>query len=155
MRFQMCMYKYNTLYTFRHKGSKIQISPPRLRVKYTSYLGRNLVEEHGPTKVHTYTPSLWKKPFCFSLPPENSHIKDQKSCCWYQKNLPATHRVFLNSPCQKSYGQKIPAKNYRYGRKIPAFWSLEGDFLDSHAWKVKAGKSQQATTDTTGKSRGK
>jgi hypothetical protein len=45
---------------------------------------------------------------------------------------------FFNSPCQKSYSRKIPAKNYRYGRKIPAFWSLEGDFLHSHAWKVKA-----------------
>jgi hypothetical protein len=62
---------------------------------------------------------------------------------------------FLNSPCQKSYSRKIPAKNYRYSRKIPTFWSLEGDFLHSHAWKVKAGKSQQATTDTDGKSRGK
>jgi hypothetical protein len=29
---------------------------------------------------------------------------------------------FLNYPCQKSYGGKIPARNNRYGRKIPAFW---------------------------------
>ncbi len=43
-------------------------------------------------------------------------------------------------------------KNHRYGRKIPVFWSLGGDFLHSHAWKVKAGKSQQAITDTAGKS---
>jgi hypothetical protein len=35
--------------------------------------------------------------------------------------LPAAHRVFLNYPCQKSYGWKIPARNNRYGRKIPAF----------------------------------
>jgi hypothetical protein len=25
--------------------------------------------------------------------------------------------------------QENPARNYRYGREIPAFWSLEGDFL--------------------------
>ncbi len=98
--------------------------------------------------------TLWKKPFCFIFPPENSRIKERKSRCWYQNNLPAAYRDFLNSPCQKSYGRKILAKNYRYSRKIPAFWSLEGDFLHSHAWKVKAGKSQQATTDTAGKSRG-
>jgi hypothetical protein len=30
----------------------------------------------------------------------------------------------------------------------------EGNFLHSHAGKVMAGKSQQATTDTAGKSRG-
>jgi hypothetical protein len=30
-----------------------------------------------------------------------------------ENNLPAAHRVFSNSPCQKSYGQKIPARNYR------------------------------------------
>jgi hypothetical protein len=35
--------------------------------------------------------------------------------------LPAAHRVFLNYPCQKSYGRKIPARNNRYGRKILAF----------------------------------
>ncbi len=29
---------------------------------------------------------------------------------------------FLNYPCQKSYGRKIPARNNRYGRKFPAFW---------------------------------
>jgi hypothetical protein len=74
-----------------------------------------------------------KKPFCFSFPPENYRIKDRKSRCRYQNNLPAAHSVFLNSLCQKSYGRKIPAKNHRYGRKIPAFWSLEGDFLHSHA----------------------
>jgi hypothetical protein len=42
---------------------------------------------------------------------------------------------FLNYPCQKSNHQKIPAKNNRYGRKIPAFWYLEGDFLHSLAGK--------------------
>jgi hypothetical protein len=68
-----------------------------------------------------------------SFPPENSRIKDRKSRCRYQNNLTAAHRIFLNSPCQKSYGRKIPAKNYRYGRKILAFWYLEGDFLHSHA----------------------
>jgi hypothetical protein len=29
---------------------------------------------------------------------------------------------FLKYPCQKSYGRKFPARNNRYGRKIPAFW---------------------------------
>ncbi len=62
--------------------------------------------------------ALWKKPFCFSFPPENSRIKNRKSRCRYQNNLPAAHTVFLNYPCQKSYGRKIPASNYRYGRKI-------------------------------------
>ncbi len=108
--------------------------------------------------------TLWKKPFCFSFPPENSRIKDRKSRFRYQNNLPAAHRVFLNYPCQKatagkfrpettdtakksrpsgarkgkarksrqvkqirpensaasncSYGRKIPASNYWYGRKI-------------------------------------
>jgi hypothetical protein len=33
--------------------------------------------------------------------------------------LPAAHRVFLNYPCQKNYGRKIPARNNRYGRKTP------------------------------------
>jgi hypothetical protein len=79
--------------------------------------------------------------------------------------LPAAHRVFLNYLCQKSNGRKIPARNNRYGRKIQAFWYLEGDFLHSLARKDKARKSQQVTTrysrkiqlsvsaDTAGKSR--
>ncbi len=37
---------------------------------------------------------------------------------------------FLNSPCQKSYGQKLQVRP-----EIPAFCSLEGDFLHSHAGK--------------------
>jgi hypothetical protein len=65
--------------------------------------------------------TLWKKPFCFSFPPENSRIRDRNSCCRYQNNLPAAHRVFLNYPCQKSYGRKIPARNNIYGQKIPVF----------------------------------
>ncbi len=103
-----------------------------------------------PTKVGP--PSLWKKPFCFSFPPENSRIKDRKSSCQYQNNLSAAHRVFLNYPCQKSYGRKIPARNNRYGRKIPAFWSLEEDFLYFLAGKGNARKFRQVTTDTAGKS---
>ncbi len=66
--------------------------------------------------------TLWKKPFCFSFPPENSRIMDRNSRCRYQNNLPGAHRVFLKCPCQKSYGRKIPARNNRYGQKIPAFW---------------------------------
>jgi hypothetical protein len=66
--------------------------------------------------------------------------------------LLAAQRVFLNYPCQKSYGRKIPARNNRYGRKIPAFWSVEGDFLHSLAGKGKARKSRQVTADTAGKS---
>ncbi len=81
-----------------------------------------------------------KKAFCCSFPPENSCIKDIKSRCIYQNNVPAAHRVFLNYPCQKSYDRKIPARNNRYGRKIPA----------SGARKGKARKSQQGTTDTAG-----
>jgi hypothetical protein len=65
--------------------------------------------------------------------------------------LPAAHRVFLNYPSQKSYGRKILARNNRYGRKIPAFWYLEGDFLHSLAEKGKARKSRQVITDTVRK----
>jgi hypothetical protein len=44
-----------------------------------------------------------------------------------------------------------PGRNNRYGRKIPAFWYLEGDFLHYLAGKGKARKSRQVTTDTAGK----
>jgi hypothetical protein len=60
---------------------------------------------------------------------ENYLIKDRKSPCQYQNNLPAAQRVFHKPPCQKSYGRKTLASNYRYGWKIPTFWSLERDFL--------------------------
>ncbi len=99
-----------------------------------------------------YINALCKKPFCFSFPPENSRIKERKSRCRYQNNLPAAHRVFLNYPCQKSYGRKIQARNNRFSRKIPAFWYLKGDFLHSRARKGNARKSQQVTTDTAGHS---
>jgi hypothetical protein len=39
--------------------------------------------------------------------------------------------LFVLASRQKSYGWKIPARNNRYCRKIPAFWSLEGDFIHS------------------------
>jgi hypothetical protein len=42
-------------------------------------------------------------------------------------------------------------KQQIYGWKIPAFWSLEGDFLHSLAGKGNARKSRQVTTDTAGK----
>jgi hypothetical protein len=72
-------------------------------------------------------------------------------CCVAKNSLRGTHRVFLNYPCQKSYGRKFPARDNRYGRKIPAIWYLEGDFLHSLARKDKARKSRQVTTDTAGK----
>jgi len=43
------------------------------------------------------------------------------------------------------------ARNKRYGQKISAFWSLEGDFLNSLAGKGNARKSRQVTADTAGK----
>jgi hypothetical protein len=48
--------------------------------------------------------------------------------------------------------RKIQTRNNRYGWKIPAFWSLEGDFLHSLARKGKARKFRQVSTDTAGKS---
>jgi hypothetical protein len=47
--------------------------------------------------------------------------------------------------------ENILARNNRYGRKIPAFWSLEGDFLHSLAGKGNARKSRQVTTNTARK----
>ncbi len=79
-----------------------------------------LYDEAGVSYEGNVGGTLWKKPFCFSFPPENSRSKDRNSRCRYQNNLPAAHTVFLNYPCQKSYGRKIPARNNRYGRKIPA-----------------------------------
>jgi hypothetical protein len=123
----------------------------------TSPIPRPLLEsirQGGIVRLSQLYPSpkyTLKKPFCFSFPPENSRIKDRKSRCQYQNNLLAAHRVFLNYPCQKSYSRKIAARNNRYGRKIPAFWWLEGDFLHSLARKGKARKSRQVTTDTAGK----
>jgi hypothetical protein len=103
---------------------------------------------------------------------------DTNSRCRYQNNLPAAHRVFLNCPCQKSYGRKIPARNNRYGRKIPAsnYSYLPGfsglTYVYRYGRKIRlpvtadtAGKSRQVTTwygrkirlpvtaDTAGKSR--
>ncbi len=94
-----------------------------------------------------------KKPFCFSFPPENSRIKDRKSRCQYQNHLPAAHRVFWNSPCQKSYGRKIPASNYRYRRKIPRLVTAETAGKSRPVTTDTAGKSRPVTTDTAGKSR--
>jgi hypothetical protein len=54
-------------------------------------------------------------------------------------------KSLLKSP---SYGQKIPARNSRFARKILAFWSREGDFFTFPlAGKVKARKSRLVTTD--------
>jgi hypothetical protein len=89
-----------------------------------------------------------KKAFCFSFPPENSHIKDRKSRCQYQNNL------LLKLPMPEKLRPENPGQKLKIRPEIAAFLSQEGDFLHSHAGKVKAGKSQQATTDTAGKSRG-
>ncbi len=99
--------------------------------------------------------TLWKKPFCFSFPPENSRIKDRNSRCRYQNNLPAAHTVFLNHPCQKSYGRKMPARNNRYGRKIPAFWCQERQGRKILASNYRYGRKIRlpVTADTVGKSR--
>ncbi len=99
--------------------------------------------------------TLWKKPFCFSFPPENSRIKDRNSRYRYQKNLPAAHTVFLNHPCQKSYGRKIPARNNRYGRKIPAFWCQKRQGRKIPASNYRYGRKIRlpVTADTAGKSR--
>ncbi len=51
-----------------------------------------------------------KKPFCFSFPPENSCIRNRKSRCRYQNNLPAAHGVFLNYPCQEATAGKSGQK---------------------------------------------
>jgi hypothetical protein len=75
------------------------------------------IDPHGPRLMPNNCKNL--KPPYFSLP---STFKDRKSRCRYKNNLPVAHRVFLNYPCQKGYGRKIPARNKRYNRKIPAFW---------------------------------
>ncbi len=112
-----------------------------------------------PGTRRVFIHAMWKKPFCFSFPPENSRIEDRKSHCRYQNNLPAAHTVFLNYPSQKSYGRKIPARNNRYGRKIPAFWCQErrGQKIPASNYRYgrkirlpvnanTAGKSRQVTT---------
>jgi hypothetical protein len=78
---------------------------------------------------------------CFSFPPENSRIKDRKSRCRYQNNLPAAHRVFLNYQCQKATNEKFR----------PETTDTAGKSRPSGARKGKARKSRQITTDTAGK----
>ena len=90
---------------------------------------------------HRYVAASWKKPFCFSFPPENSRIKDRKSRCRYQNNLPVTHTVFLNYPCQKATA----------GKFRPETTDTAGKSRPSGARKGKARKSRQVTTDTAGK----
>jgi hypothetical protein len=68
-------------------------------------------------------------------------MKDRKSRCRYKNNLPAAHRVFLNYPCQKSYGRK----------SLPETTDTAGKFRSSGAVKGKARKSLQVTTDAAGK----
>ncbi len=99
--------------------------------------------------------ALWKKPFCFSFPPENFRVKDRNSRCRYQNNLPASHTVFLNHPCQKSYGRKISDRNNRYGRKILAFWCQKRKGRKIPASNYRYGRKIRlpVTADTAGKSR--
>ncbi len=102
----------------------------------------------------TKLPTLWKNPFCFSFLPENSRIKDRNSHCRYQNNLPAAHTVFLNHPCQKSYGRKILARNNSYSRKIPAFWCQKRQGQKIPASNYRYGRKiwLPVTADTAGKS---
>ncbi len=65
---------------------------------------------------------------------------------------PAVDTTTIYLPPIEFYGRKIQARNNRYGRKILAFWSLEGDFLHSIAGKGKARKFRQVTTDKARKS---
>jgi hypothetical protein len=90
-------------------------------------------------------------------PPEYLHCEKSLFVLASRQNIPALRteipavdtrticllpiEFFLNCPCQKSYGRKFPARNNRYGWKIPAFWCQKG----------KARKSRQVTTDTAGK----
>ncbi len=86
--------------------------------------------------------TLWKKPFCFSFPSENSITKDWQSRCWYQKIFPATHRSFSHSPMsEKSSGpcketfciprclKSLPVPGMRHFTWLHAIkvWPLEED----------------------------
>jgi hypothetical protein len=55
---------------------------------------------------------------------------------------------FLKLPIPEKLRPENSSQKHRYSRKIPAFWSLEGDFLHSFAGKDKARKSRQVTTDS-------
>ncbi len=73
-----------------------------IRSKNTKNTVHHLTISHSRFRSHlpsglTSSTSLWKKPF-FGFPSENSLIKDRKSRCRYQNNLPAAYRVFLKSP---------------------------------------------------------
>ncbi len=67
--------------------------------------------------------TLWKKPFCFSFPPENSRIKDlirpensAASNCSYGRKIPASNyqiRPENSASCNYRNGWKIPARNTR------------------------------------------
>jgi hypothetical protein len=61
---------------------------------------------------------------------------------------------FLNYPCQKSYGRKIPTRNNRYGRKFPAFWCQKREGQTIPASNYRYGRKIQlpVTADTAGKS---
>jgi hypothetical protein len=61
---------------------------------------------------------------------EENPAVDNRTIC-----LPPVE-FFKITHARKGYGRKILARNNRYGRKIPAFWSLEGDFLHSLLEKV-------------------
>jgi hypothetical protein len=81
---------------------------------------RQTAEKYSVSNCTHVMYTLWKKPFCFSFPPENSRIKNRKSRCRYQNNLSAAHRVFLNYPCQKSYGRpKNPGQKQQISPENP------------------------------------
>jgi hypothetical protein len=96
-----------------------------------------------------------KKPFCFSFPSENSLIKDRKFRCRYQNNLPDAYIVFIQYPMPEKLWPENPGQKLQIRLENLGFLVSGGKlFTFPHAGKVKAGKSQQVTTDMTGKSCG-
>ncbi len=135
----------------------------------TEVMATSMICNQDSVRICSLAVTLWKKPFCFSFPPENSRIKDRKSRRRYQNNLPAANRVFFNCPCQKSYGRKIPAGKSRpenpgrkipagnntYGRKIPAFWcqKRQGQKIPASYYRYGRKIRLPVTANTAGKSR--
>ncbi len=79
---------------------------------------------------------------CFSFPPENSHIKDRKSRCRYQNNLPDAHRDFFKLPMPEKLRPENPGQKQQIRPENPGLLVPK---------KGKARKSRQVTTDTAGK----
>jgi hypothetical protein len=97
--------------------------------------------------------ALCKKPFCFSFPSENSLIKDRKSRCRNQNNLPAARRVFFTIPHARKVGaeKSRPETTDTAGKSRPVTTDTAGK--SRLVTTDTAGKSRPVTTDTSGKSR--